>query len=249
MGKRWANRGQRAQGVAPSAKISDDCDGVLVTSACLDSSVVLKSVIRILRDYVPAFSPVNEEYATLEDELAALAKGEDRLIAVPTNVRGFVFVGWTRDPRCPSANTVVDNLRKALADGRSFYQLSRIYPILATSGFRTAEIHRGTTKAVTVYLTSLNNADSSVKDLYTKERPLLINVSATVRNNAERDSRTVEREASNAVVEAAQSLGWHVSVMPAASDAFLIINICRTTVYYTMRGDDCKASYTTVVQQ
>lgn len=225
-------------------KIPDDCNGVLVTSACLNSRVVARNVVKVLHDYVPAFSLVGRECDTLEEELAALVASKDCLVTVPTNVRGFAFVGWARNPKYPDANTVVNNLRKALAEGRSFYQISRVYPVLAISGFRTTDIHRGTTRAVTAYLESLSAVDSSIKSLYIKDRPFLINVSATVRNNAECDSRIVEREASDAVISTAQVLGWNVSVMPAASDSFLIINICRTTAYYTMCSNDCKGSYT-----
>lgn len=237
------------QETGSSEKVPDGCNGILVTSACLDSRTVTKSVVRVLHDYVPAFSLLREECATLEDELAALTQDKGRLVAVPTGVRGFIFVGWARDPRYPDANTVVDCLRKALAEERSFYQVSRIYPVLVTSGFRTTEIHRGTNRVVSVYLGALENADSSIKDLYTKERPLLIKVSASVRHNTSCDVGVVEREVSNAALAAAQALGWHVSIMPAGSDAFLIINVCKTTTYYTMRGDDCKVSYAAVVSQ
>lgn len=249
MGKRWVRDGRRMQGAVSSEKVPDGCDGILVTSACLDPRTVAKSAVRILHDYVSAFSLLHDKCATLEDELAALAQGKDRLLTIPTGVRGFVFVGWTRDPMCPDANAVVDCLRKALTEERSFYQISRIYPVLATSGFRTAEIHRGTTRAVNAYLGALESADSSIKDTCTEERPFLIRVSASVRHNTSCDAKTVEQEASDAALTAAQTLGWHVSVMPAGSDAFLIINICRTTAYYTMRGDDCKMSYATVGSQ
>lgn len=249
MGKRWVYGGQRAQRETTSSKIPDNCDGILVTSACLESRTVVKSVIQILQDYVSIFSPLREECATLEDELAALTKSGSRLIAVPTGVRGFVFVGWMRGPGDPDANDVVDCLRKALAEGKAFYQLSRIYPVLATSGFRAAEIRRGVTKAVTSYLTTIEDVDSSAKSRCTEERPFLINVSASVRHNGSCNPRDVEREASDAALAAAQTLGWHASVMPAASDAFLVINVCRTIVYYTMRNDDCKASYTAPVLQ